>query len=274
MSSRAFHAGLGGAVDPKGSPGGSMFPHHRMSSTIGTMTVTARGMLLALFLLCGGGGVGQAQSTEEPVPFCEDPARRAATLDTRGLGAVYCTPHSAVARPLRGAHTSARPVFYGAVPLAWSVALLRGGTGGAEAYRLTLTQGATYGLVLGLKRAVGRPRPYVRRPLSARSSRHPADGDRYTSFPSGHAALAAGIAASWSLSYPRWYVIGPGAIWAVGVSLSRVHLGVHYPTDVVAGAVLGTGVALLVHSLREALTPDRIRNPGAAPAPISLHVRF
>jgi membrane-associated phospholipid phosphatase len=242
------------------------------------MRTAVRGAILLFLLLCGGEGVGWAQTTEDSVPFCEDPTRRTATLDTRGLGAMYCATQPTLVRPLRWAHASAYPVFYGAIPAAWGAALLRGDGDFTDAYRLTLTQVTTYGLVLGLKRAVGRPRPYVRRALTARSSHHPAPGDRFTSFPSGHAAVSTAIATSWSLSYPRWYVVGPGAVWAAAVSLSRVHLGVHYPSDILVGATLGAGMAILIHQLRGALTPARLQgdpaSPSGAPAPISVQIRF
>ena len=242
------------------------------------MSNMARGAVLLLLFFCASAENGQAQPAEAPVPFCEERARQTRTLDTKGLAAVYCTSHPGVVRPLRWAHASAYPVFYGAVPLAWGAALLRAGDDVSDAYRLTLTQGATFGLVYGLKRAVGRPRPYVHRALTARSAHHPAADDRFTSFPSGHAALSAALATSWSLSHPRWYVIGPGIVWATAVSLSRVHLGVHYPSDVLVGAALGTGLAVLIHQFRNALTPDRVRaNPmgtSSAPAPISVQIQF
>ncbi len=215
-----------------------------------------------LLLLCAGGGEPvQAQS---PPPSSGAAAPRFCTaspdrpLDVRGLASVYCLTQPAVSKGLRGAHRSARPVFYGAVPLAWGGAVLTQDPAvRAAAYRLTLTQGLTYGLAVGIKHVVERPRPYVHRPLEARTDRHrsSASEDARLSFPSGHASLSAALVTSWGLSYPRWYVVGPGVLWATSVALSRVHLGVHYPSDVLAGTVLGIGVALLVHHLRHAVTP-------------------
>jgi membrane-associated phospholipid phosphatase len=67
----------------------------------------------------------------------------------------------------------------------------------------------------------------------------------YASFPSGHATTAFAAALLLSLWYPR----GTGAFFglAVLVGLSRVVLGSHFPSDVLAGALLGCGVALFVH---------------------------
>ncbi len=67
------------------------------------------------------------------------------------------------------------------------------------------------------------------------------------SFPSGHASAAFSTATSLSISFPKWYVIAPAYLWAGTVAYSRMHLGVHYPSDVLAGAVIGSGTALLAH---------------------------
>ncbi|MBS1903195.1 MAG: phosphatase PAP2 family protein [Bacteroidetes bacterium] len=60
------------------------------------------------------------------------------------------------------------------------------------------------------------------------------------SFPSSHAATSWGLAVGLSLRYPKWYVIGPSVAYALVVSLSRPYLGVHFPSDVLTGAVLGS----------------------------------
>lgn len=57
------------------------------------------------------------------------------------------------------------------------------------------------------------------------------------SFPSGHSASAAAFAAGVALESP--VVAVPVAIVALGVGVSRVHNGVHYPTDVLAGFAVG-----------------------------------
>jgi undecaprenyl-diphosphatase len=64
------------------------------------------------------------------------------------------------------------------------------------------------------------------------------------SFPSGHAARAFLIAIVASAFVPAWLVIVLW-IWAPLVSLARVAMGVHYVSDVVAGAVIGMIVALI-----------------------------
>jgi len=68
----------------------------------------------------------------------------------------------------------------------------------------------------------------------------------HASFPSGHATTAFALAALLVLWYPRW---AAGFLALAGlVGLSRVVLGAHFPSDVLAGAALGTAVALIVHA--------------------------
>lgn len=64
------------------------------------------------------------------------------------------------------------------------------------------------------------------------------------SFPSGHTSGAFFIAYCLSGSFPEFATIL--YVWASQVGLSRIFLGVHFPTDTVMGALLGTGCAALV----------------------------
>lgn len=66
------------------------------------------------------------------------------------------------------------------------------------------------------------------------------------SFPSGHTASSFAVAMILYLELPKKYGI-PLLILAVLISFSRLYLGVHYPSDVLAGAVSGILIALAVH---------------------------
>ena len=106
-----------------------------------------------------------------------------------------------------------------------------------------------YGITAGLKHAVNRDRPFVESPfLFTNKSEHEWDDP---SFPSGHTSTTFATATSLSLQYPEWYVIVPSFAWASTVAYSRMHLGVHYPTDVLAGAVIGAGSAYLTYYLNK-----------------------
>jgi membrane-associated phospholipid phosphatase len=77
------------------------------------------------------------------------------------------------------------------------------------------------------------------------------------SFPSGHTSDAFSLATAVSLVYPKWYVIIPSYAWAATVGYSRMALGVHYPSDVVVGAIIGSGSAFLCYKAQQWLYKKR-----------------
>ncbi|MFD9318493.1 phosphatase PAP2 family protein [Streptomyces sp. NPDC060053] len=95
------------------------------------------------------------------------------------------------------------------------------------------------------KKLVRRPRPH-RAEDSPFPGRH-VPMPQSASFPSGHTASAVAFAAAVGPTLPVSAV--PLGLLACAVGYSRVHTGVHYPGDVVAGALLGTGSAALVLAL-------------------------
>ena len=120
------------------------------------------------------------------------------------------------------------------------------------ALAVALARMAELGVETGVKFLVGRPRPVLEHPLATATS---------SSFPSGHAAGSAAVygllallllrAAATAAPNPnralphRVVPVAVAAIlaFAVAVAVSRVVLGVHFPSDVVAGLVLGFGCA-------------------------------
>ncbi len=71
------------------------------------------------------------------------------------------------------------------------------------------------------------------------------------SFPSGHTTVAFATAASLSFAYPKWYVIVPSFAWAGSVAFSRMHLGLHYPSDILGGIVIGVGSSFLCYKAQQ-----------------------
>ena len=106
-----------------------------------------------------------------------------------------------------------------------------------------------------LKLAVDRERPYEVIPAADPLLRWDVAG----SFPSGHAATS--VAGAIILTY----LIGRGGVWlgllAAAVAFSRVYVGVHYPGDVLAGAVLGAAVGLAAIALVRRLRPTSAARP-------------
>jgi len=74
------------------------------------------------------------------------------------------------------------------------------------------------------------------------------------SFPSGHTSAAFCTATSLALRYRKWYVIAPAYIFAGSVGWARMYQGVHYPSDVLAGAMVGACSAWLGYKAQKWIT--------------------
>lgn len=180
------------------------------------------------------------------IAFCPD-AWAQESLDKRLFDRIYEIEAQGFRVAMRATDLSVFPILAGGPGVAWLTARRRGDEDGLRtAYRLAGSQAGALVATLGLKYTVRRTRPYRRFAEITSRGGDVARFDPY-SFPSAHAALAFALVTSASLSYPHWYVVGPGYVWAAGVGLSRVWLGMHYPGDVLAGAVLGAAVATTVH---------------------------
>ena len=128
---------------------------------------------------------------------------------------------------------------------------------------LAVTSVLAAALQQGLKWAVGRARP---------SWPDPVDSAQYAAFPSGHAMTAVVscglllwvLALHWRETWRGWSVLAVAAVVSVlGVGWTRVYLGVHWPSDVVAGWLLGwMCVAVAILTYRRAAPADGRRTMG------------
>ena len=116
---------------------------------------------------------------------------------------------------------------------------LLGGTNGRDvAAQMSLTALLNLPLYFWLKHSIGRPRPFVACPDIRACVRAL---DKF-SFPSGHTLHAVAFAVVFSWHFP---LVGAALVPLVLlIALSRVALGLHYPSDVAAGALIGASVGL------------------------------
>ncbi|HTA14118.1 MAG TPA: phosphatase PAP2 family protein [Solirubrobacteraceae bacterium] len=131
------------------------------------------------------------------------------------------------------------------VPLALiaCLALARAGLH-REALAVAVSLGGAMLISGGVKLLVSRPRPPVEHLQAVTGS----------SFPSGHATQASAFWFSLVLATPAAgaspkqtrVAAGLALLIVLAVAASRVYLGVHYPADVIAGVLLGTGWAMFV----------------------------
>jgi len=131
----------------------------------------------------------------------------------------------------------------GAVPVSLLTAGFIENNPGLKRKAYTVFGGIVVEIIISesLKSAINRKRPAEDYPLEI----FPYRDMHGRSFPSGHTSMAFATATSLSLQFKKWYVVVPAYLWAGSVGYSRMYLGVHYPTDVLAGAIVGVGSAFL-----------------------------
>jgi membrane-associated phospholipid phosphatase len=188
--------------------------------------------------------------------------RELGTVDRAVYDAVVRTPTPELDAPIRRLSDAANysRLWLG---IAAAIALLGGRRGRQAALEGVLAIGVTSATVnLGMKPLAQRRRPDRAGPgpSPARQVRMP----QSTSFPSGHAASAFAFAYAIGRHLPGLAV--PIRLLAGGVAYSRVHTGVHYPTDVVIGSIIGAGTAAMV-----AAACDRLPQPQERPRRRSPH---
>jgi undecaprenyl-diphosphatase len=168
--------------------------------------------------------------------------RELGAMDTAVYRAVAGTPTPTLDRPLRRLSRAAdRSVLW--VGTAAGIALVGGKRGQRAARAGLISIAATSAIVnLGIKAASRRARP-DRSGIGVPDERH-VRMPTTTSFPSGHSAAAFAFATAVGGEVPALAL--PLRMLATAVAYSRVHTGVHYPGDAIAGSVLGGTTALAV----------------------------
>jgi undecaprenyl-diphosphatase len=150
----------------------------------------------------------------------------------------------AIEDPLTFYVSAAQVVFAGLIVLA----AIGGRRDQARRRSAALLAGADTALALGLGQVIShlvdRSRPFVDHPGSVHLfSKHAADAG----FPSDHATAAFAIATAIVLYDRRWGAVA--LVLAAILAVGRVAIGVHYPTDVLAGAALGAGCSVALWAL-------------------------
>ncbi len=177
-----------------------------------------------------------------PWSAARDWLAEAARIDEAVYRAVAGEPTPRLDRAMRRLSTAAN---YSRISLTLSVLLALGlGPRGRRAAATGLASVAATSAVVNVlvKPLGGRGRPQRIDDEGQRQIRMP----RSASFPSGHTATAVAFASGVARELPQAGL--PLHALAAVVAYSRVHTGVHYPGDVVAGAVIGSGCADVVAS--------------------------
>jgi membrane-associated phospholipid phosphatase len=169
----------------------------------------------------------------------------------RRVGRALSTPRGVAVDRLVGATTDLGSV-YGLAGTAATLALA-----GHRRRAVDLVAGglAAWTVAQAAKPLANRPRPY-QAALAERLVAEPAG----SSWPSGHSAVITAMGVTLAPGMPPAARLAVGAV-ATGVGCSRLYVGVHHPTDVLAGAGIGLLCARGVRALRERLRPVG----GAAP---------
>jgi len=202
----------------------------------------------------------ESSARPRPAPASEhvpEPLHESEALDLAVYAAISATPTPALDR------------FNAALSRAadgsklWIAAAAVLATTGDRGRRAAVDGLASIAVTSGIVNLVIKPR-YRRRRPDRIAHRVPlarqVDMPRSTSFPSGHAASAFAFASGVAREMPIAAV--PLEAAAALVAYSRVHTGVHYPIDVIAGAVVGSALAPLTTAAL-----DRHRRRRDAPTP-------
>jgi len=164
------------------------------------------------------------------------------TLDRAVFATIAATPTPALDEPLRrlGRAADRSKLWFGAAAGLGA----RGGHRGRRAALVGLASLGTASATVNLAVKYGAMRPRPERPLVDGGRQLPMP--RSSSFPSGHSASAFAFAVAAGNQLPLLAL--PLNAAAGLVAYSRVHTGVHYPSDVVAGSAIGGAIGTIVRS--------------------------
>jgi membrane-associated phospholipid phosphatase len=180
--------------------------------------------------------------------------RELAAVDRAVYSAVATTPTRSLDEPLRRLSNAANNSRLW-LAIAAGLAVAGGGTGRRAAARGAVAIGATSALVnIAVKSVWARRRPD--RALAGVPRRRKVRMPASASFPSGHAASGFAFAAAIGRDQP-WLGLALRFL-AAAVAYSRVHTGVHYPSDAVVGSLIGEGTGQAVAGLMDRLPPNRM----------------
>jgi membrane-associated phospholipid phosphatase len=190
-------------------------------------------LLLALVITC----FASAQSLDYRIMYDINVEHRPVALDNTFKGISVSSQYITAVAPFALLGTG---IFSG------NKKLIRQGENAAIAFAISSV--STY----VLKNTIRRERPFVTHKDIVKLS-----NGGGMSFPSGHTSAAFSIATSIALENRQWYIRAPVLLWAGLVGYSRVHLGVHYPSDVLAGALVGAGSAYAGRQINNWIHKDR-----------------
>lgn len=156
----------------------------------------------------------------------------------------FLSQHDALEDPV-SAYSSLSEVLF-ALLLVYLFVLTRG-YARQFARRGVIAAGLSAAVALGIANVISalvdRPRPFVGDPDGVHLFVHHAAN---AGFPSDHATAGFAIAVAILLRSRRWGFVA--VAMAAVLAVSRVAIGVHYPTDVAAGAALGSATALALYA--------------------------
>lgn len=208
------------------------------------MIAGARRFLLLLSLTCAFSFPSLSQAENVPSQSQSE------GLDARLFKAINRSHNPAKDGVFEWIDRGAIPAFF-LVPITYSVvSSLDHGYIDNSSFLFLVTQSLSLGISAGMKAVIVRPRPFET--LQGVKTKHEWSAIG-SSFPSGHAAQAFSIATFLALRHKSLLVTVPAFLWAGTVSYGRIYLGLHYPSDVLGGALLGTGIAVLVWSFKDDL---------------------